>query len=237
MKKLASIMNLRLKGFRLSIKERYILLIACLLLIVPFARIIQDEYSNPHKKVYRVPKMQFTSALNQLKDARVRRNSDELIASLIRLSRLYSKDEDSFQAAMILKSVLEDEVETTQQRVDVLTALGDVYRDQKDEEGLKLAHKNYLEAIKEAEKLDNKELSARLQIKLINLCYIKGSDDFAREADRIAALNEAQSAIKSARTLAEDVNSKKLLTAIHNYSTMIELEAKRLGLSDKQKSW
>lgn len=220
-----------------SIKERYVLLFACSLLIFPFARIVQEEYSNPYKKIYRVPKIQFTSAYNQLKEARLKRSSDALVAALINLAQLYSKDDDSLSASMILRNLLEDEVETTRQRVDVLAALGDIYRDKKDEEGLKLAHKSYSDAIKEAAKLDNKELTVRLQVKLLNLCYIKGSDDFAREADRIAALREADKTIKSADKLADEINSKPLKTAIHNYSIMIALEEKRLGLSDKEKSW
>ncbi len=220
-----------------SIKERYVLLSACLLLIIPFARIVQEEYSSPYKKNYRVPKVNFTSAYTQLKEARLKRSSDDLIAALIKLSQLYSKDDDNLSATMILKNVLEDEVETTRQRVDVLTALGDIYRDRKDEEGLKLAHESYSDAIKEARKLDNKELLVRLQVKMLNLCYLKGSDDFAKESDRVAALKEADETIKSANKLADEINSKPLQTAIHNYSILIALEEKRLGLSDKEKSW
>lgn len=220
-----------------SIKERYVLLGACLLLIVPFARIVQEEYSSPYKKNYRVPKVHFTSAYTQLKEARLKRSSDDLIAALIKLSQLYSKDDDNLSATMILRNVLEDEVETKRQRVDVLAALGDIYRDRKDEEGLRLAHESYSDAIKEAGKLDNKELLVKLQVKMLNLCYIKGSDDFAKESDRVAALKEADETIKSANKLADEINSKPLQTAIHNYSILIALEEKRLGLSDKEKSW
>src|SRR5437870_5555133 len=125
-----------------SIKERYILLLACLLLIIPFGRIVQEVYSNPFKKVDRVPKEQSKDVYTQLKEARLQRNSDAVVAALIILSQLYSKDDDSVYASTLLNDVLEDEVETTRQRVDVLAAIGDIYRDQKDEDGLRIAHKS-----------------------------------------------------------------------------------------------
>jgi len=220
-----------------SIQERYILLSACLLLIIPFGRIIQAEYSSPHKKTFRVPKAQFTRAFTQLKDARLSRNTDALVVAMIGLSSLYSKDGDSSSASMLLNDILQDEVETRRQRVDVLAALGDVYRDKQGEEGLKLARKSYLGAIDEARLIDDKPLSGRLLVKLINLCYLKASDDFAREADRIAAIREADRTIKVAGQLAEDIDSLELQTAIKNYSMLIGIEEHRLGLTDKATTW
>jgi hypothetical protein len=220
-----------------SIKERYILLTACLLLIIPFARVIHEEYSNPHKKTYEVPEQELANAYWQLKQARLARNTDAIVNSIIKIAKLHSKDSRYSVGIAMLQGLLDDEVETTAQRVDVLTTLGDIYRDQQIEDSYQLAHRSYLAAIAEASKLDNKKLICRLQIKLINLCYLKGSDEFGREQDRMAALKEGSETIKSAKKLADEVDSKEFRTAIRNYSTMIGLEEHRLGLSDKSKFW
>lgn len=220
-----------------SIKERYILLSACLLLTIPFARVVHEEYSNPNKKIYRVPKDQFANAYWQVKQARLRRNTDSLVATTITLAKLYAKDGQYSVGTTMLENVLEDDAETSRERIDLLAALGDIYRDQKTDEGMNLAHQNYVAAIAEAGKLDNKRLLGQLNIKLINLCYLRGSDRFSSAKDRVPAIIEGKKTIQLTDKIAEELNSKELHTALHNYSAMIELEGKQLGLSDKEKSW
>jgi hypothetical protein len=207
-----------------SIKEPYVLIAACLMLIVPALRVLQADYSTLDKKVYQVPKEQFETALKKLKDDRLKKDTESTIADSIYLARLHVKDNNFDLASTLLKDLLQKDVVTVKQRIEVLSALGDTYRDQRGLTSMRLARKQYLAAINSAAKLQNRSLNCRLKIKLANWCYLMGSDDSASAAERIVALKEGERTLEDANEIATEISSTKLQTAIQNFSVLIDLE-------------
>lgn len=215
-----------------NFKERYLLLIAAISLAIPVACVIKEAYSSPIKRHYRVPQSDFAAALNSLQNARIRKDRNEIIAALVSLSRLYVLDGDTMKASMILDDYLEEETRSKKERAVLLSALADVFRNRQGEHGYSLARERYILALDEARALGDKQMGLSLSIKLVNLYYLQASDDREAWPRRMKAVDAGLETIASAESIADELDSLQAITALHNYSVLIEVEKKRLALSD-----